>query len=418
MTTGTSPIGNLPAELFDLVAAHLDLLAFKNLRICSRRLHLLSLAPFAKRHFARLTTTLGSASLDRLVQIASHHHFSPAVTTLHVRFLYYTDYCDLESITRLGIYPPPKRFAVALMPGISSRNIPSESTLYKDICGDSYPQCIVDRLVCALEGFPNIKTMKFYTRLHHRGDDQGPCDRDDIFRMRCFQAVITAIARSNIELRELSISKGSRKRPFYRCLRLPCTALCLPPGTLQALKPRLCKLTSLTLSIDSSYLASSHKRDWELTLTNLLASTPLVKNLALSLDYINNLTQYGADMMHSLALSCRLMVLSSFVLSNCTTYESDLTTFFAAQASSVSQLEMVDVRLCSGSWRSVLIVCKSLERLEQLRLATLKGPPHDQYLTLSHRCNNSLKVTLDVRNGSRRMSERIDDLIGALYWEI
>ncbi|KAF2850202.1 hypothetical protein T440DRAFT_468871 [Plenodomus tracheiphilus IPT5] len=414
----SSPIANLPVELFDLLAAHLDLLSFSNLRLCSRRLHLLSLTPFANQYFSRLTTSLGSASLDRLVQVAQHHHFSKAVAGLHVRFLYHADYCHLETIARLGIYPPPKRFAVPSMPGITSRNIPTESTLYKDVSGHMYPKCIVDRLARALHSFRNIQTVKFYTRLNHNGDDQVPCDRDNIFRIRCFQAVIAAITQSKIELRQLSVSKGSRTRPLHRSLRLPYTALHLPRETLQALQPRLSKLTSLTLSIDALHRTPCRPLGWEQTLSNVIALAPSLTELVLSLGHHDSITQHSLGMMHSLALFGQALSLKYLVLSDCNVHEEDLTMLLTAQAASLRQLELSDVRICSGSWNSVITGCKTLETLERLQMAMLKGP-NGQYLTLSHRRASFLKVTLGAHKENKTMSEQINDLLtfGTLHWD-
>ncbi|KAI8936643.1 hypothetical protein NX059_007042 [Plenodomus lindquistii] len=414
----SSPLASLPVELFDLIAAHLDPVTFKTLRLCSRRLNSLSLDPFAKRYFSRVTTTLGSSSLDRLVHIAKHHHFSKAVTALHVRFLYYADYCDLETIARLRIYPPPKRFALALMPGITSKNIPTESTLYKDVCGDAYPNCIVERLGRALKSFANVKTVRFYTRLSQNGDDPGPCHHDDTFRNKCFQAVITAMVDSEINLCELSVSKGSRTRPLHRCLRLPYTAISFPPKTLQGLLPRLSTLNSLTLAIDSAYPGSSRDGGWDRTLAKLIAMTPSIANLTLSLDHCNNISHYSTAMLQSLTPYCRRLSLASLVLSNCMTDEETLATLLLAQKPSLCQLDLSGIKLCSGSWSSVLLSCKSMEKLERIRLAMLKDST-GQYLPLSRRNGNFLEATLGGRKKPERIAERIDALItfGALHWD-
>lgn len=127
----TSLFERLPAEVFDMIAAYLDLSAYQTLRLTSQRLHLLSLSTFTTSYFAKLITTLGSPSLHRLVDVASHGHLSRSVTTLEIRLLNHRDYKDLAKIARIGIFPPPKRFPKVSC--VRTQDIVRESTLYDDV---------------------------------------------------------------------------------------------------------------------------------------------------------------------------------------------------------------------------------------------------------------------------------------------
>jgi hypothetical protein len=136
----TSPFESLPAEVFDVIAAHLHLTEYQTLRLSSRQLHLLSLSTFTKKYFAKLITTLGSPSLDRLVNVASNSHLSKFVTTLDIRLLNHCDYKDLTKIARIGIFPPPKRFPK--VSGVKSEHLVHESTLYEDVLANKQSKCI------------------------------------------------------------------------------------------------------------------------------------------------------------------------------------------------------------------------------------------------------------------------------------
>lgn len=407
----TSPIERLPVELLDLVAASLNLPACQNLRLTSRRLYALGLSSFANRHFHRVTTTLGSASLDRLLCIARHAHLARAVSALHIRLLYHDDYQDLEQISRLGKYPPPKRFAT--IPGLKLRDIPKEATLYNDVCGEEYPQCIVQRLTRALKGLGNIKKIKFYTRLDHIRITDAPTTQDNTFRLKCLSAVIDALVASNLQLHHLGIAKGSSTNPLHRSLHVPYPALDLPLSVLQALQPRLSQVTFLTLSIDALYDQVHRVNGWEDALGRLISTMPSVSTLALHLDRYTNSCHYNAAIIRSLARSCRLSHLTSLTLGSCSAHIEDLIAFLTAHMATLRRLELFDIRLLPGSWPLVLATCKQLPKLEGLRLRSLRDPD-GRPLTLSpgrHPFTVTLECGTSPNGPSVLTAERMDELI-------
>ena len=83
----TSQIERLPVELFELVAASLELLSCKNLRLTSQRLRFLIHPLFVECAFSRLKTTLGSPSLGRLVNVSRCENLRGAVKVLQIQLL-------------------------------------------------------------------------------------------------------------------------------------------------------------------------------------------------------------------------------------------------------------------------------------------------------------------------------------------
>ncbi|CAO2653168.1 Nn.00g025790.m01.CDS01 [Neocucurbitaria sp. VM-36] len=407
----TSPIERLPVEVFDIIAFDLDLPAYNAIRLVSRQLHSLSFSTYAKKYLAELTTTLGSASLDRLVAVASHQHLANLVTVLDIRLLNHRDYKLLTKITRVGIFPPPKRF-----PRVSSvrqEHISEEATLYDDVTRSEYPKCIIERLARALKGFGNLQTIRF--RAHH-SEPYGwrsttMPEGDQLFRSKCFRAVIDAIVISEVNLKEFSMAKGKRLTTLSKCANLPYPALHFPFPFLQTLQHRFSALESLTLSVMTAYNGDARIPGWENGLGNLIAAAPSVKTLALSLDRNNRVSHYSAAVIRSLSLACRVAALSTFQLVNCSLHEEDLTRFVAAHSESLNQLVFSDIRLLTGSWSSLWTSLKEVRSIQGLRLASLEGTRSP--VLFRRRDKERLKITLDTKKAGRPMAAMLDDLIDA-----
>ncbi|KAF1843067.1 uncharacterized protein K460DRAFT_139105 [Cucurbitaria berberidis CBS 394.84] len=404
-----SPIECLPVEVFDIIAIDLDLPAYNVLRLISRQLYLLSFSSYAKRYFSALTTTLGSASLDRLVNVSSHQNLSTIVTILDIRLLNHRDYKVLAKISRVGIFPPPKRFP--RVSGVRQEHISEEATLYDDVARNEFPKCIVERLACALAGFGNLRTIRF--RAHHSEPfgwrSTTMPEGDQLFRSRCYTAVIDAIIKSEVNLEEFSMAKGKRVTTLSKCANLIYPTLQLPFQALRALQHRFSALQSLTLSVITAYNGDARVPGWENGLSNLIAAAPLLKTLALSLDRNSCISHYSAAVIRSLSLSCRVSELSSFQLVNCSLHEEDLTTFLSAHSRSLCQLVFSDIRLLSGNWSSLWTSLKDAENVQCLRLASLEGARSP--VLFRRRNKERPNITLDAMKVGRPMAALLDDLV-------
>jgi hypothetical protein len=400
-----SPIERLPVEIFEIIASDLDLSAFQHLRLSSRQLHLLSLSIFAKRHFSDLTTTLGSASLDRLVQIANHEYLSSTVALLDITLLTQCDYEHLKNICNVGIFPPPKRFA--RVSGVKPAHIPADSTLYDDVLSHRFPKCIVDPLACSFLGFSNLKAVRF--RTHHNeylGSTSLLVQEDDqTFRSKCYQAVFDAILKSEIQLQQFSMAKEKGLSSLSKHANLPYSTV----------QPQLRNLQSLTLSVITAHNENHRVPGWENGLGQLIVCAPNLKNLALSLDRKSRISHYSAAVMNSLALSCQLDLLHTFRLVNCSLHESDLMAFVAAHAKTLHQLVFRDIRLLTGTWISFWISLKEVRGLRCLRLDYLWKA--NSPVVFRKRNRERLKVALDIGKAGRPMSAMLDETIAAYKME-
>jgi hypothetical protein len=409
----TSPIECLPVEVFDIIASDLDLESYKQLRLASWRLHSLSLSTFAKRYFADLTTTLGSPSLDRLMNITKHAYFSGIATQLSIKLLTYRDYKNLTAIRRVGIYPPPKRFST--VPGIKLVDIDGESTLYHDIFNQNQSSGIILRLSRVLRGLPNLKIVHFRT---FHGEPGGwrygeMPERDQKFRARCFEAVRQSVIISEIQLEEFSMAKRKRTNTLRRGMDLGAANLQLPLPVLLRMRHSFAHLQSLTLSLVAAYNGGSRVPGWENGVSQLVACAPNLRHLTLSLDRSVHISHYSAAVIKSFALSCRLHALESFHLVNCSVQEVELMQFVTAHAELLHALTLHGVRLLSGSWTSFWSSLKSMRDLRCLRFGSLEGT--DLIVTLYRTGKGRSKVTLDTDASGRPMNAMLDELISSCH---
>lgn len=407
-----SPIERLPVEIFEIIASDLDLPTFQHLRLSSRQLHLLSLSIFAKRHFSDLTTTLGSASLDRLVEISKHGYLSSNVARLDIALLTQCDYKRLKNICNVGIFPPPKRFP--RVSGVKAAHIPADSTLYDDVFSDRFPKCIVDRLACCLRGFSNLKAIRF--RNHHNayfGTTYMDVHKDDEqFRSRCFQAVLDTVLKSEVQLEEFSMAKEKGLTALSKHANLPYPAIQPQPRNLQSLQRCFEDLQSLTLSVNSSYNENNRVPGWENGLGQFVVCAPNLKSLVLSLDrHSSCVSHYSAAVIHSLALSCQLEMLQKFHLVNCSSHASDLVAFVTAHADTLNELFFRQISLLTGSRLLLWIALKGVRGLRCLRMDYLYEVKNA--VVFRKRSKERFKFALEVKKAGRSMAAMLDELIAA-----
>jgi hypothetical protein len=402
----TSPIERVAVEVFDIIASSLDLVAFQHLRLTSRQLHLLSLSPFAKRYFSRLSTTLGSPSLDRLLAISKHGYFCGIVVQLDIKLLTHRDYKLLTNIQKVGIFPPPKRFPV--VPGIKQEHVSGEATLYDDVSGRSakYPGCITERLTRCLG---NLKVLKNINLRTHRAE---PAEwqalpipgGDTLFRTRCFKAVFDAVLKSGIQLDEFGMAKQAKTT---KALNLAYPVLeCLIPSLGHCFEHLHCLSLAVVTASNGDARASG--------ITQFIACAPNLKKLTLSLDRPALVSDPSATIIRSLA-ALHLPLLTTLHLLNCAVHEADLITFLVAHASSITSINLSGVRLLSWDWETFWDSLKGLDQLRRVRLARLHWDPSEMQFLWIHR--KKRKFVIDAHRARRPMCELLDDLVAAVRRE-
>jgi hypothetical protein len=413
----TSPIESLAVEVFDIIASSLDLVAFQHLRLTSRQLHLLSLSPFAKRYFSRLSTKLGSPSLDRLLAISKHGYFSGIVVQLDIKLQTHRDYEILTNIQKVGIFPPPKRFPV--VPGIKQEHVSGEATLYDDVSGRNanYPACITERLTRSLGNLKMLKSINLRTHHAEPVDWQAlPIpEADTLFRTRCFEAVFDAVLKSGIQLDEFGMAKQAKTT---KALNLAYPALQCP-----VLSLRHCfeHLHSLTLAVVTASNGDAGSPGWERGITQFIACAPSLKKLTLSLDRPALVSDHSATIIRSLA-ALHWPLLTTLHLLNCALHEADLVAFLSAHASSITSINLSGVRLLTWNWETFWDSLKGLDQLRRVRLelrrvgiARLHWDPSEmQFLWRNRR---KRKFVIDSDRARRPMCELLDDLVAAVRRE-
>lgn len=417
----TSPFERLPAEVFDIIAAYLDLPEYQTVRLSSRRLHLLSLSTFTKKYFTKIITTLGSPSLDRLVQVANHSHLSRLVTTLEIRVLNHRNYKDLGKIARIGIFPPPKRFPKVSC--VRNQDIVQESTLYDDVLANRQTKCITERLTRGLRRLSNLTAIRF------RAHDIEPLgwktiavpEGDEVFRSRCLRAVLDAICGSGITLSTFTMGK-EKGSTLSKCANVPYPALQLPLEYMQRLRPSFEALTHLTLSVVTAHNGHHRLPGWENGLSRFVSSAPGLTSLSLSLDRKVQVSQYGARVMRSLSDTTHLERLSRLQIFNTTVHESDLNKFVKTHAETLQVINVTNVCLLTGYWLTLLSAFKSVEKLETLRLSSIEGmgspvvgvelaEDGQGAVRFRQREKERRKVMLDIARSGRDMRAMLDELV-------
>jgi hypothetical protein len=418
-----SPIESLPVEVFDIITSELDLEDNKQLRLTCQRLVHLGLSSYAKRYFSTLTTTLGSPSLDRLVDISKHGYLRKVATEVNVKLLSSHDYYVMRSIQKVGIYPPPKRFKTVT--SVKMADIAGESTLSADLLESNNLQCITDRLTRVLKNLKNLTTIRV------RAFDSEPdlwermqvpaCDQE--FRSKCFEAVLHSIAQSGIQLEQFSMAKKPKKAYLRKAANVPIAALQLSPPLLSSLRHAFMKLHSLTLTTFAADHRIPRGPGWELAPHQVIACAPNLKHLVLSLDRAARVSNWSAIFIHHLAKSGRRPALESFHLLNSCVHEADLSKLVAAHADNIRELFLNNVRLLSGSWNSYWTSLKGVESLQYIRFGLLFGT--DMNVTryraeeVRRRAGKlQTKLVLNTKVSKRPMCDMLDGLIASNQDEV
>lgn len=417
----TSSFERLPAEVFDIIAAHLDLPEYQTVRLSSRRLHLLTLSTFTNKYFSKVITTLGSPSLDRLVHVANHSHLSRLVTTLEIRLLNHRNYKDLGKIARIGIFPPPKRFPKVSC--VRNQDIVQESTLYDDVLANRQGKCITERLTRGLRLLSNLTAIRF--RAHdiepHGWKTIAVPEGDQVFRSRCLRAVLDSICLSGINLSTFTMGK-EKGSALSKCANVPYPALQLPLEYMQRLRPAFSTLTHLTLSVVAAYNEHHRLPGWENGLSRFVSSAAGLESLSLSLDRKAAVSQYGARIVRALSDSTHLERLSRAQIFNTTVHESDLNKFVKTHAETLQFINLTNVCLLTGNWVTLLSALKHVEKLETLRLSSIEGvgspvvgvdrAEHTQSaVSFRQRNKERRKVMLDTARSGRAMCVMLDELV-------
>ena len=407
-----SPIERLPVELFDLCAAHLDLSAYQALRLTSHKLYSLTLSAFSKTHFSTLTTTLGAPSLDHLLAIANRKYLASAVTLIDITLLNHHDYHVMSKIRRIGIFPPPKRFPTLTC--VKLEHIVQESTLYDEITGSNSTH-IVQRLTRCLKAFCNLKIVRLRAQQSEPREWRSSTipEADQLFRAKCFQLVLDALINSRVKLDEFSLAKdkGRDSPSLTRCANLPYPALLLPVGCVHKLRKCFSSLKALTLSTIAAHNGPPRTPGWANDLGRMVAATPHLERLVISLDRKRQVSQYGAPVVHSLSLSVRLINLEVLQLHNSTSHAEDLVRLVRAHCLSLRKLAFVHVCLLSGSWNSLLTCFHAVEGLRCLMLASVENAyvPVLFHLFYKHKKGRH-SVVLDTSRTGCTMVSMLDGL--------
>jgi hypothetical protein len=407
----TASIERLPVEVFDIIALDLNLLAHQQLRLASRQLHSLSLSTFTKRYFTEITTTLGSPSLDRLVNVSSHGYFRNAVSLLSVKLLNHRDYKVLTSICDVGKFPPPKRFPN--VPGVKVAHISGEATLYNDVVHGDYTRCVTDRLTRSLRSLNKLKTIRFCALRNESAhwERYGMSNGNQVFRTKCFQAVIDSIIKSEIQLEEFSMAKRKKPSTLRKRADVPCAALRFTLSSLASLQHSFFHLQSLTLTLVSAPDDNLRTPGWESDTSQLVTCAPNLKNLTLSLDCGSKISHQSAAIIHSLAKSCRISALESLHLVNCSLHETDLARFVAEHRHTLCVLIINNVQQLSGSWSSFWSSLKAAVNLRYLRLGILSVGSVP--VMIYWRKEMRIEFKLDTASAGRTMCDMLDQLIAA-----
>jgi hypothetical protein len=418
-----SPIESLPVEVFDIITSELDLEDNKQLRLTCQRLLHLGLSSYAKRYFSTLTTTLGSPSLDRIVEISKHGYLRKVATEVNVKLLSSHDYYVMRSIQRVGIYPPPKRFKTVT--SVRMADIAGESTLSADLLESNNLQCITDRLTRVLKSLKSLTTI----RIRAFDNEPDPWERmqvpacDQEFRSKCFEAVLHSIAKSGIQLEHFYMAKKPKKASPRKAANVPIAALQSISPLLSSLRHSFMNLRSLTLTTFAADHRIPRGPGWELAPHKIIACAPNLKHLVLSLDRAARVSNWSAIFIRHLAKSCRPPALESFHLLNSCVHETDLNKLVAAHADSICELFLNNVRLLSGSWTSYWAALKEVENLRYLRFGLLFGTDMNVVRYRAEEVRRRVgktqtKLVLNTKVSRRPMCDMLDELIASNQDEV
>ncbi|KAJ4304558.1 Protein-lysine N-methyltransferase efm4 [Kalmusia sp. IMI 367209] len=394
----TSAIERLPVELVDMVVVYMSLPECQALRLVSKQLYSLTLATFSTNYFSRRVTTLGAPSLNKLLKASAHPRFSSSVTLLDIKLLNYEDYGNLRKIDRVGIYPPPKR--LPKVPQIKTEDISQESRLLDYMRTHRDPKAVIHPLSRALKRFPSLQTVRLRVNgLTLYGNPYINADAEvyQTFVSACFKAVLDAIIRSGIKLREFTLLKGASVRPVSKSANLIYPALNFPFPYLLSLRSAFSSLKSLRLSIRTNYNGNARVPGWENGVSQFISSAPTLEDLTLCLQARDSEPWLRAAIMHSVARSVDLPELRSLQLYGCVLDELDIITLIKTHALTLRRVLISDTDLRTGTWASVLVSFRQALDLGYLRLQYLQQTARPQdFQWDGDDSRNKNKLTIDT----------------------
>ncbi|KAF2634725.1 hypothetical protein P280DRAFT_232005 [Massarina eburnea CBS 473.64] len=428
-----SPIEQLPAELVDLITADFDLPEYQHFRLASRQTHHVTRPSFYRCYFARRTTTLAASSLDRLLAASACRHVAHHVSSLYIRIPTRTTISILRDISRVGIYPPPKRFPTItdVRWGDCSHEVVAFDQVMSGETNDT--NGIIDQLSRAMRRFSNLKAVHiFYIR--HTGSYRDFMSSDppaDSFKITSlsFKTIVAAVVKSGVHIEQLNtnepseINKASKAGKSVFILPL---ALDLPADQFRALGPAFSSLRVLVLSL--RFDPPVYRRDrqpYQDYFSPFINCATALEELRLSIQngFINPKSTTNKQVVtQSVARSVRLPRLKLFAVRHAVCLSADMLIFIKAHASSLRHLNMHDCCLPDGGWTTVLESFRELG-LEYLRLSNLKYPlgdvvPHFVLRWPTSR-DGTLKrhIVLDVRRKSERrsMDEMLTDCTSRMH---
>jgi hypothetical protein len=398
-----SPVESLPVELFDMIAADFTLSEYQSLRLASPRLHQLVHAKFVRLAFSEQSTTLSSSSLDRLIKVSNHRALRDAVRILHIRLLNQHEYANLSAISRVGRFPPPKRFP--RVSGVRDSNVSDEAATYAYVLQNERPVRLYDGLLKALKGLSQMKMIYFSMKPSASSVREPNETPHQLFRNRCFEAVIHAVTRSKIKLQEFSMARRKGRKILYKQVDLSFLAFQLDPSSLQAVRQCFSNLQSLTLSIMTGH-DKPRPDTWANGICRFIAAATKLKKLTLSLDRVNakqSSSQFGCILVKSLTTLCRLLDLETLEIMNCALDGKELIDFIRVHSFSLRCVFLSHVQLLTNRWCSIGEALVACQRLECFRLVGFEDPRTS--VSVESRIQSQPQIVWDARKNHQSLSD-------------
>lgn len=411
-----SPVERLPVELADMVVAHLPLDDYQNLRLASRQLSINTVSTFRSRFFTKRTTTLSVPSLGRLVNISSCPPLARLVSLLDVKLHNYGEYMLLQEISRVGIYPPPKRFSKVSR--VRTEDINQEAQLYEYMKDGSNANSVLQPLVRVLRACPNIRTVRF--RVNRTTVDEGRLEipEFDVFAIHCFRALMMAIVAGGTTLDRLLLTKSAKVRVSTKCADLLYPAFDFPGTDLLALRSPFASLKCLNLSLRAcSFFGSSRVPGTQDCVSRFIGAAPALEELAICFGLRKS--AFKSTIMASICRSVELSRLRDVQLYNAALCAEDFIFFTKVHSATLRSLSISFTQL-QGFWIDVLNSLRESNNLEYLRLSSVqeKGPPQAyprlRLLTWKGRAKPSEIITMDPTRNRLSMEDMLGDAVNFL----
>ncbi|CAI6333544.1 unnamed protein product [Periconia digitata] len=408
-----APIECLPVELVDLIVTNFSLADYQNVRLASKQLIYLTLSSFRDRYFTRRTTTLASSSLDRLIRVSACRHLADAVLYLDVKLLNRADYENLLQISRVGIYPPPKRFA--RVPQVKADEISQEARLFEYMRRDEDPKIVIDKLARALRRLRHLESVRMRVNGTTVASVPSEVYDDHAFLASSFTAIVGALSKSELKIKELYTIKGTSIRATTKSANLSYRAFALPSYVSSSLTQAFCSLRTLGLSLCTDYM-DSRVPGWEKSICSFIGSASALEELVLCTQLNYGLPQWRVAVIHALARSVRLRALTTLQIHGFHVTMSDMREFIRAHSSTLRKLTIRKCHMLEDTWKSLLASFQGLD-LEYMRLVKLQQqsiPKHMYWMPPTGEKKN--KIVLDIRGKlpTKRMDEMLADAIETL----